>query len=326
MNQSATTIELSNLFLNNDNLFKNQVKDSSWGEECRCIHGDLADGFCDEFYFNGFHIRYFKLSIPENIEFPFKNETDNIQLKFVLTGNLTLKELGGKQINLKLNSNQHNIVYLNKSGYRINCGGNDFQFFSIAIEPKLFEKYLHFNNPVLEEFKNKISNGSASLICDHNCPIRFKMFQIIDDIIDCNKEGVLKKMFYEAKIIELLMLQFEQIFMCDFTSNSVKRDDFKKIFELRAYLQGNLDKNITLKELSRVVGTNESTLKKGFKEVFGKTIFSYWSDLKMDRAVKLLLEGEMNISEIAFALGFKYPQHFSTAFKRKYGVTPSKYR
>lgn len=295
-------------------------------QNCTCNHYQLSCGSCKEIHFDGCHIRYLKLSMTDGIEFPFNNSLNHLQMKFVLSGCMTLKECKLRNLELKLNSNQHNIVYLNKSEFSINYSGHDFRFFSVAIGPDMFKKYLHFNNTTLESFREKISSGSTSLICDHNCPIRFEMFQIIDAIINCKKKGILKKMFYEAKVIELLMLQFEQVFSCNFAVNRLKKADLKKIFKVRNHLQANLDKTITLKELARLAGTNESTLKKGFKEVFGKTVFSYWSDLKMEEAARLLSESSLNISEIAFLLGFKYPQHFTAAFKRKFGVPPSKFK
>ena len=75
-------------------------------------------------------------------------------------------------------------------------------------------------------------------------------------------------------------------------------------------------------ELSRIAGINEFKLKRGFKEVFGQTVFGYLNDERMDLAKSDLLEKQKSITEIAFELGFSSVQHFSNAFKKKFGVSP----
>jgi len=39
-----------------------------------------------------------------------------------------------------------------------------------------------------------------------------------------------------------------------------------------------------------------------------------------------IFDTSLSVSEIAYSLGFKYPQHFSRLFKQKVGVTPNEYR
>jgi AraC-like DNA-binding protein len=70
---------------------------------------------------------------------------------------------------------------------------------------------------------------------------------------------------------------------------------------------------------------NEFKLKKGFKEIFGNTVFGYLVDLKMEYAKEKLVQKKVSISEISDEIGFQHPQHFSQAFKKKYGYFPSQY-
>jgi len=70
--------------------------------------------------------------------------------------------------------------------------------------------------------------------------------------------------------------------------------------------------------------TNEFTLKKGFKEVFGTTVFGFWNELKMQESKNLLLEHKLTVAEVSEKIGYKNPQHFSTAFKQYFGISPSR--
>lgn len=62
------------------------------------------------------------------------------------------------------------------------------------------------------------------------------------------------------------------------------------------------------------------------KKETGKTALEFIQLKIMDKAKDLIMEGTKSVSEIAYDLGFKYPQHFNRIFKNKVGVSPNEYR
>lgn len=62
------------------------------------------------------------------------------------------------------------------------------------------------------------------------------------------------------------------------------------------------------------------------KKETGTTAQHYIQDALIERSKHLLLEGQMNINEISYQLGFQYAQHFTRLFKTKTGMTPNDYR
>jgi len=62
------------------------------------------------------------------------------------------------------------------------------------------------------------------------------------------------------------------------------------------------------------------------KKETGKSPHEYIQSKVMDVAKEKTLEGQKSVSEIAYELGFKYPQHFTRAFKKSTGYTPNEYR
>ncbi|WP_404850097.1 helix-turn-helix transcriptional regulator, partial [Elizabethkingia anophelis] len=64
-------------------------------------------------------------------------------------------------------------------------------------------------------------------------------------------------------------------------------------------------------------------MKYGVLTVFNTTIFKFIHDKKMEQARQLLEAKFVNIKEIAYMLGYSQPQHFTSAFKKKYGILPS---
>ena len=127
----------------------------------------------------------------------------------------------------------------------------------------------------------------------------------------------------ESKAIELLLLQLEQINAID---NSIRyklnKSDTDKMYAVKEILEQNFQEIGTLIDLSRKVGTNEYMLKKGFKELFGTTVYGYWRELKLLHAHELLLEGK-SVEEVTMQLGYSQAHNFTAAFKKRFGVVPS---
>ncbi|MFZ5642647.1 MAG: helix-turn-helix domain-containing protein [Bacillota bacterium] len=63
-----------------------------------------------------------------------------------------------------------------------------------------------------------------------------------------------------------------------------------------------------------------------FKAQMGKTPYEYLLDIKMEKAREMLKQRNHTITEICYECGFNSISHFTTAFKRKVGVTPTYYR
>lgn len=92
------------------------------------------------------------------------------------------------------------------------------------------------------------------------------------------------------------------------------------------YMGEHLGETISLELLSRELGVSISTLKKAFQKESGGGVNSYYIDLKLSRAAKLLCESDMSVGEIADELGFSTQFYFSEQFKSRYGVPPLTYR
>lgn len=92
------------------------------------------------------------------------------------------------------------------------------------------------------------------------------------------------------------------------------------------YLVENLDKRITIEALARQFLMNTTTLKDGFKALYGTSIAAHIKEHRMEKAAWLLQEGELTVSEIAKQVGYTSQSKFSAAFSREYGVLPVEYR
>ena len=108
-------------------------------------------------------------------------------------------------------------------------------------------------------------------------------------------------------------------FTCKFLANEADRE---KIIKAREILLQHIGEPITIKELSRKVAINECYLKKGFKELYGTTIFDFYQSQRMEHARYLLYEKGLTVTEVSMMLGYSSISHFSTAFKKQTGLKP----
>lgn len=87
-----------------------------------------------------------------------------------------------------------------------------------------------------------------------------------------------------------------------------------------------LNKLPKLTEIAAQVGTHDKKLSTIFREHLGMTVFAWVREERLRKAQGLLASGMMTIEEVAVAVGFTSAANFATAFRERFGVTPSTYR
>ncbi|MEM9389939.1 MAG: AraC family transcriptional regulator [Bacteroidota bacterium] len=282
----------------------------------------MIEGSYKEVFFEGVHIGYGDFSLPRTTLVHFDTDMETIEMHFALQGNARAHSKNFKT-DIGFKSNQHNLIYACEFKGAIEwCAEKDMKVFEVNLWPSFFEKYLP-EGSLFDVFRENIEKKNAAVLSPHNYPITPQMMTLIHQIMNCNRTGHFKRMLLESHVIELLMLQFEQIsnHNCDIFCATNKQHQ-EKLYAVKEILSQNLSGNFSLNSLAHQVGTNEFTLKKGFKELFGTSVFGYWNQMKMHEARTLLAEGVMTVKEISAKIGYKNPQHFSTAFKRYFGVSP----
>jgi AraC-like DNA-binding protein len=119
--------------------------------------------------------------------------------------------------------------------------------------------------------------------------------------------------------MECMVGDKEDSFSCKFLANEADRE---KILKAREILLQHISEPLTIKALSRKVAINECYLKKGFKEMFGTTIFDFFQSQRMEHAKYLLYEKGLSVTDVSLLLGYSSISHFSTAFKKQTGLKP----
>lgn len=93
-----------------------------------------------------------------------------------------------------------------------------------------------------------------------------------------------------------------------------------------SFLAENVRERVSLNDICDRMKCSRSFLCKVFKDQTGKTIFSYFNQMKIDEAKNMLLETDMSISDISYSLGFNETKYFDFFFKKHVGVTPKTFK
>lgn len=137
--------------------------------------------------------------------------------------------------------------------------------------------------------------------------------------------GAARRLYLESCLLELLASQIAGLEQENASPFAARARHREKALAARDHLDRHFRDPPTIRQLARIVGSNEFTLKRAFKEAFGRTLFAHVSARRMEQAELLLRQG-MTVAMAAEAVGYECVRSFSSAFRRHFGRSPSSMR
>lgn len=138
----------------------------------------------------------------------------------------------------------------------------------------------------------------------------------------------IKQSYFKLKCVELMLFfkiaNLEKNETITYNGFSLKQVNIIKA--IKKEISQNLDEEITLNELSKKYCISKTSIKTCFKAIYGKSLFKWRKEYRLQYASELLKNTDYKISEIANNVGYKNSSKFTAAFKDYTGTTPSKYR
>ncbi len=202
---------------------------------------------------------------------------------------------------------------------------NTIDLLQFRFEPSHLKKLLRSGESHTET--DSILNFKYNHSFTRSIQITGRIRQTLETILNNHYTDAVENIFVNAQTQILLLYSLEtmntliedEVPACKFLAH---QDERNKIIKAREILLAHIGDPITIKELSRKVAINECYLKKGFRVMFGTTVFDFYQDQRMEHARYLLYQKGFSVSEVSAQLGYSSISHFSTAFKKHTGIKP----
>nr|WP_294874340.1 AraC family transcriptional regulator [uncultured Pedobacter sp.] len=273
----------------------------------------------------GLFLVHSTMQFSEHVKVLSEIEGEAITSQFIFYGTNPSSEKTNDKEGRRTGS-RHNIRYIPsiKGKYPM-MSGIEYKYFLLVLSKQYYFHLIDQHSLLHSDFVREILKGRYTSYAAKDLPVTTEMKRVINDICECKRNGELKRLHTESKILELLMLQLEQMQsgMAEVDKYMIKQDDLKKIEHARDILDAAYTYPPTIIELAKQITLNEFKLKRGFKEYFGTTIYGYVTRLRMEEARRLILDEKKSIGQVAAAVGFNHQSHLTDAFKRYFGILPS---
>jgi len=251
-------------------------------------------------------------------------DTSFIQFHFVSEGQAIFSFNNGAY-KMSVNKGKYIVLYNPVKNLPLNAViSPKSNVLSVLISIKKFHKLFSEDSNNIQFLKDENANQKYYYENKISNPI----FLVLNELKRFDINSSTKNLFLKAKIYELFSHLYNRnrdlnIEQCPFLTNE---ENFKKIKKAKDIIIENMTNPPSLVELSEEINLSLKKLKEGFKKIYGKPVYQFLIEYKMELAKKLLSDNNYNVNEVSLKLGYSTASHFITAFKNKYGLTPKKFK
>jgi AraC-like DNA-binding protein len=305
------------------------VSNHSNGFEKRLEYpGEIGKGSMRQFELRpGLKLEIYDFQPHENLSESFDMEYSLLRFSFFLSGSGNL-EWGATHRREQINDfvgRSAICFYPEVRGIMRLSGGQRLLQIVIGISPLLLNTFLRDEFDRIPSNLRGIAEGSNGDGYYHPGTMSPSMQTSVHEILSCPYHGSIKRMYMESKAMELITHQLAHVVFPETSlkkSSVLRPDDIERIHHAREIISRDLENPPTLFELARLVGLTHTKLNRGFREIYGTTVFGYLHKIRLERARLLLEEQRMNVTEAAFTVGYNSLPSFSTAFSKHFGLKP----
>jgi AraC-like DNA-binding protein len=95
-----------------------------------------------------------------------------------------------------------------------------------------------------------------------------------------------------------------------------------KVVHAISEIKENFNERLNVKDLARMIDMSESSLYQNFKTITSMSPIQFQKKIRLEEAKLMLLNQNIEASEVAFAVGYESPSQFSREYSRMYGMSP----
>jgi AraC-like DNA-binding protein len=162
----------------------------------------------------------------------------------------------------------------------------------------------------------------------HTEPLDSEYRRLMQEITDVKPDDPMRLAIIQNRI----MLMIERFFVRVYERRSnahfdlpLSKIDIDRMMKVESTLTRDIfEPAPTISQLAKMVSISESKLKKDFKITYGLPVYEYFQKIRMQAAKDKLLTGGHSVKEVAMELGYSNLSNFTIAFKKEFGLLPSK--
>lgn len=306
--------------------FPNGFKTSKLNEEILVNSSSLVKGETKEIVLDGIKISIRNGLITPPFIIDVEHDFPFLKIHFEIEGSSCYTPNNNKSVPVYIPNGHYNFFFLPKVKGRLKYDCTKRKTLEVLFTKDYLKRVFgHTFKDISSDFGEAIEKDIPFLMWKQSKPITSQLHLIIEEIINCKYEGYIKKAYLESKITEILSIFFDSLnHKKQHQEQHINKEDYLKIIHAESIIKNNIKNPPCILKLSHITGINQFKLKQNFKLIFGKPIFTYLTEIRMEKAKKLISEQGYTIAETAYEIGYKNPQHFTAAFKKKYNYLPSK--
>lgn len=189
----------------------------------------------------------------------------------------------------------------------------------IDIFPEYYKEHLKKIYP--DEYENPFRYFQA---VNDNFP---EMAMLLTQIKNYRGNGISAKLFYDAKVAEVVSLVVEHHQKKSKQNQPLLSDEDKQlIISVASYINEHYASAIKQEFLAKIACMGSTKLKKCFKLHYGCTITEYIQHRRLSQAEQLLSSTNITISQVAQTVGYHSASRFSELFRKNMGISPNNFR
>ena len=241
-----------------------------------------------------------------------------IELQFALSGRRSACVSG---LDFTLESGKGALLLMQDFDVEFDIGCEEtFRSFTLGIPVELFE-YAAARGRREDSHFERLTIGIAFRTLEFVPDERGLMLvrRLIEDAQGTSHAPLLM----ESAAYELLNLYLTQLFDPPPVREGLSREDVRRLRRAAEILEVQMRNPPSLLALARLVCINDYKLKKGFKALYGTTVYEYLRQTRMKHAMNLLRTGASNVTEAAMETGYCNVSAFAEQFRKTYGINPS---
>jgi AraC-like DNA-binding protein len=162
----------------------------------------------------------------------------------------------------------------------------------------------------------------------HREPLDSEYRRLIQEIVEVENVNPMRLAIIQNRIMLLIERFFLRIYerrKNAYYDIPLSKADIDRVMQVEAVLTKDIfEPAPTISQLARMVSISESKLKKDFKIIYGAPVYEYFQKVRMQAARDKLLAGNHSVKEVAMELGYSNLSNFTIAFKKEFGLLPSK--